>query len=128
MHDDHPRSIIIEPIFNDLNDGNEEVAGILFGALSWDKYFIDVLPEGSPPVIVEVGKSRNRLYLHYKPIKNLLKLTDSFLLPYDDDVNVRMAKVNLVVQALHIWLKEINLNTSVQEESIMTLNLIILFR
>ena len=56
-HDNHPRNIIAQPIFDSLQEFADRAVGVMFGMISWDIYFSNVLPEGSKPVLVEVGES-----------------------------------------------------------------------
>mmetsp|Transcript_1046 Transcript_1046/g.2212 ORF Transcript_1046/g.2212 Transcript_1046/m.2212 type:complete len:1145 (-) Transcript_1046:169-3603(-) len=57
-HNGRPRNIITRAIFDQLGENaGETVVGVIFGMISWDIYFNNVLPEGAKPILVEVGES-----------------------------------------------------------------------
>jgi hypothetical protein len=43
---DHPHSLIMQPVFKTLNDDSSEIVGFVNGVVPWDRYLIDLLPEG----------------------------------------------------------------------------------
>jgi hypothetical protein len=42
----HPHSVIMQPVFKNLNDDSSEIVGVITGVVPWDRYLIDLLPEG----------------------------------------------------------------------------------
>jgi hypothetical protein len=42
----HPHSVIMQPVFKTLNDDSSEIVGLITGVVPWDRYLIDLLPEG----------------------------------------------------------------------------------
>jgi hypothetical protein len=42
----HPHGIIMEPVFSKLHDPSSDMVGIIIGILPWDRYLVDLLPEG----------------------------------------------------------------------------------
>jgi hypothetical protein len=42
----HPHSVLLEPVFRKLTDDTSEIVGIISGVLPWDRYLVDLLPEG----------------------------------------------------------------------------------
>jgi hypothetical protein len=42
----HPHSVIMQPVFKTLNDDSSEIVGVITGVVPWDRYLIDLLPEG----------------------------------------------------------------------------------
>jgi len=43
---DHPHSFMSEPVFRVLNDPLSDIVGYLSGLVAWDRYLINLLPEG----------------------------------------------------------------------------------
>lgn len=43
---DHPHTFMSEPVFEVLNDPSSKIVGYLSGLVAWDRYLIDLLPEG----------------------------------------------------------------------------------
>jgi hypothetical protein len=41
----HPHSMIIVPVFTELNNKESPIVGAIFGVVPWDQYFINLLPE-----------------------------------------------------------------------------------
>jgi len=57
-HNGRPRNIITRAIVDMLGENTEEtVVGVIFGMISWDMYFTNVLPKGSNSILVEVNES-----------------------------------------------------------------------
>jgi hypothetical protein len=42
----HPHSVIMQPVFKNLNDHSSEIVGVITGVVPWDRYLIDLLPVG----------------------------------------------------------------------------------
>jgi hypothetical protein len=49
---DHPHSLLFVPVFEELNNVDSRIVGLLFGALPWDRYFANLLPQGTSGIYV----------------------------------------------------------------------------
>ena len=47
-----PHSLVMVPVFEDLNDIQSTIVGIVFGVLPWDRYLSNLLPEGKSGIYV----------------------------------------------------------------------------
>jgi len=52
--DGHPRSMVLQPIFDTFKTSAARVVGFLVGEVAWEKFFVDELPEGINGVLVDV--------------------------------------------------------------------------
>ena len=43
---DHPHSFFSEPVFEELNNSSSKLVGYIAALVAWDRYLIDLLPEG----------------------------------------------------------------------------------
>ena len=55
-HNEHPRSVLVQPVFSDFRNDSEVVAFLLAG-INWDSYFHRALPEASHSIFVDVEES-----------------------------------------------------------------------
>jgi len=51
-NDDHPRSFILQPVYEDFY--GTRVVGFLIGELAWEIFFVDILPQGTNGILVDV--------------------------------------------------------------------------
>jgi len=58
---DHPHSLFAQPVFD---ASTKDVIGLLFGALPWDFYLVDLLPEGVNGVICVLRNSCGQSYTY----------------------------------------------------------------
>ena len=57
----HPHSLLMVPVFEQLNDRQSPIVGLLFGVLPWDRYFANLLPEGTSGIYVSCVQCIDRL-------------------------------------------------------------------
>ena len=43
---EHPHSIFVQPVFDNLNDQYSELVGVILANVAWDRYLANLLPEG----------------------------------------------------------------------------------
>ena len=61
---DHPYSAIMEPIFKEKNNDESEIVGIVTGAIAWDAYLINLLPEDVKGVTVVMENSCGQVHTY----------------------------------------------------------------
>jgi hypothetical protein len=60
----HPHSVIMQPVFKTLNDDSSEIVGIITGVVPWDRYLIDLLPEGVKGITCVLKNSCEQSFTH----------------------------------------------------------------
>lgn len=48
---DHPHSFLLSPVFDELGNPKAELKGLLQSVVDWDRYLINLLPEGVNGVV-----------------------------------------------------------------------------
>ena len=49
---EHPHSVLLQPIFSNLHANDAKIVGILLAVIPWDKYLVDLLPQGVNGIFV----------------------------------------------------------------------------
>jgi hypothetical protein len=60
----HPHSLIMQPVFKTLNDDSSEIVGFVNGVVPWDRYLIDLLPEGVKGITCVLKNSCGQSYTY----------------------------------------------------------------
>lgn len=53
-NDGHPRSYIMQPVFDHFEDKGRQVVGFMIGELAWEAFFVNLLPTNTPGVLVDI--------------------------------------------------------------------------
>jgi hypothetical protein len=61
---DHPHSLIMQPVFKTLNDESSELVGFVNGVVPWDRYLIDLLPEGVKGITCVLKNSCEQSFIY----------------------------------------------------------------
>jgi len=60
----NPHSYIYEPVYKEINNDRSEVVGQLIAYLAWDKYMVDLLPDGVNNITVVLKNTCNQSYTY----------------------------------------------------------------
>ena len=59
---EHPHSILLEPVYQKVNDQNSGIVGVIAATVGWDAYLVDLLPEGVDGLLVVLKNTCNQSF------------------------------------------------------------------
>ena len=75
----HPHVVLIQPIFEDIMDiENSKIVGHLHALITWDRYVVNLLPEGIKGINVVIRNSCGQVH-QYEIIGNSVRPQNGFL-------------------------------------------------
>ena len=61
---DHPHSFLVSPVFDELGNPKAELKGLLQSVVDWDRYLINLLPEGVNGVVCILKNSCGQAFTY----------------------------------------------------------------
>jgi class 3 adenylate cyclase len=61
---EHPHCVVLQPIFEQIHNDSSAIVGFLHGILPWDRYLIDLLPDGVRGITCVLKNTCNQAYTY----------------------------------------------------------------
>jgi CHASE domain len=62
--DDGPKGVLMHPVYSSIDKEVSKLAGVLFGVIRWDQYFVDIHHHEDKTVMASIGGSQGTPYLY----------------------------------------------------------------
>lgn len=60
----HPHSVLLQPVFLELNDPTADLVGLLHNSVPWDRYLTNLLPEGVDGIVCVLINTCGQAYTY----------------------------------------------------------------
>jgi hypothetical protein len=61
----HPHSLHVQPVYEELNDHDSNIVGLLFSLVAWDTFMSHLLPEGVTGIVAVLQNTCNEVNTYY---------------------------------------------------------------